>query len=446
MRSNSALPHPTRRRLLALLTVLVAILAFNAGVANALDITSAGPLTKVTTTPDLNCAVNHVGDASGEFYGSTACGTFVTDGTNLYGPAAVPAGGSATSAPGYVAWTPVSQNGPTGTGTASDPYKIVTVVTGGPFTVTQTDSYIVGQEVVRTDVQVTSSTNVSAIIYRAGDCYLQDSDSGLGRLDAGIAPTCVARPDSAQPDRIEQWYPLTAGSNYMVDEYDTVWAAIGSKQPFPNTVNTGADGAYDNGGGVSWTKIINAGTTTTLSSLMVFSPTGIVPVSVTKTVTPGTVTAGGTVTYTITAQNPGAVAAPINAIIDDLPAGFTYVTGSTSGATTANPTISGRELTWSQALTIPAASSSGPGSLTISFQAVVSTTPGTYTNSATITADLTPVIGAVDVAPVTVTAPTTPPSTTPPSTTPPTTPTTTPTRAATAPAATPVSVQPTYTG
>ncbi len=63
-------------------------------------ITSAGPLTTVGVSTDLNCSVNHTGDSPGEFYGDTACGTLVSLAGVLYGPATIPAGGSATGVSG----------------------------------------------------------------------------------------------------------------------------------------------------------------------------------------------------------------------------------------------------------------------------------------------------------------------------------------------------------
>ena len=41
-----------------------------------------------------------------------------------------------------------------------------------------------GQESYRTDVSLASTDNAShaAIAYRAGDCFLQDSDEGLGQV------------------------------------------------------------------------------------------------------------------------------------------------------------------------------------------------------------------------------------------------------------------------
>ena len=47
------------------------------------SIVTPGPLTRITTSPLLNCDVRHAGDASGEWYGNTACGTFVAVGTAI---------------------------------------------------------------------------------------------------------------------------------------------------------------------------------------------------------------------------------------------------------------------------------------------------------------------------------------------------------------------------
>ena len=77
----------------------------------------------------------------------------------------------------------------TGSGTNGDPYTIVTVVDLGStgLRLTETDSYIVGQETYRTDVTIANTTGSSpanAVLFRAGDCYLQNSDHGFGAADA----------------------------------------------------------------------------------------------------------------------------------------------------------------------------------------------------------------------------------------------------------------------
>ncbi|MBT0653264.1 beta strand repeat-containing protein [Geomobilimonas luticola] len=89
---------------------------------------------------------------------------------------------------------------------------------------------------------------------------------------------------------------------------------------------------------------------------------------------------GGRVTYTLTATNSGLEDVSLDSFIDVLPAGATYVAGSSSfnGAGIANPGISGTTLTWSSLFTIPAGTSRS-----LIFQANIPATPGTYTNAAT---------------------------------------------------------------
>ncbi|HIQ05525.1 MAG TPA: DUF11 domain-containing protein, partial [Anaerolineae bacterium] len=75
-------------------------------------------------------------------------------------------------------------------------------------------------------------------------------------------------------------------------------------------------------------------------------------VSLSKMVQPGQVRAGAQVTYEITLTNSGDVAATGLRVADTLPTGFTYVWGSTQVQlngyliSTANPSVSGRNLTW----------------------------------------------------------------------------------------------------
>lgn len=108
-------------RLLAPATTVIAALVFAGSASAAATITSSGPLTSIGVSEDLNCSANYAGDEAGEFFGETACGTFVAVSGEHYGPAEVPAGNS-----GEPPYTPVSQSEVTGSGTAADPYTIVT--------------------------------------------------------------------------------------------------------------------------------------------------------------------------------------------------------------------------------------------------------------------------------------------------------------------------------
>ena len=248
------------------------------------EITSDGPLTRIIITPDLNCQVAHEDDISFEYFGDAvgACGTFLAVGGSVYGPANVPPPGLV----GTEAWSPVSQSAVTGSGSAGDPFRLVTIVEAGDrgMRIEQTDSYEVGEESYRTDVRISNSGSADerAILYRAGDCYLQDSDTGFGRVDEG-APACVI--SQASDARIEQWVPLTAGSRYFEGGYSDVWQQVASGASFPDQCL--CDQAVDNGAGLSWEVVIPAGGSVDVSHLTFFSPEGRQPETTLRDSVPG---------------------------------------------------------------------------------------------------------------------------------------------------------------
>src|ERR1700737_3907952 len=161
-------------------------------------ITSSGPLTSIVITDTLNCQVAHSGDGAFEFFPPSSqtgdCGTFVVIGGPLYGFAPF-AGSAAAAANPRITFPPISQSAVLGSGTSADPYRIVTVVAAGTtgVTLTETDSYVTGQEVYRTDVQLANAgaTTLPVLLYRAGDCYLQGSDFGFGRAGPAGAIACT---------------------------------------------------------------------------------------------------------------------------------------------------------------------------------------------------------------------------------------------------------------
>jgi uncharacterized repeat protein (TIGR01451 family) len=379
--------------------------------AASTTITSTGPLNKIAISSELNCAVNHIGDTLGEFYDDIACATEIAVGGGIYGPSSIPANNNT-----LLAYTAVSQSAVTGSGTSAHPYKLVTVVDvgttvalGHPPTglrITETDTYVVGQESYRTDVQVANRGTAAktAILYRGGDCYLQNSDYGWGKVGSPAgAVACLAGTSSTPGTRIEQWVPLTAGSRYFEAGYSTVWDAMSAKIPFPNTCECGT--YEDNGAGLSWSLAIPAGGSRTVSHLTNFSPLGNLALSTTKTADQATVSAGAQDGYTITVSNPNAVVVHLVSISDTLAAGFSYVTGSTTGVTTTNPTVSAQTLTWTGPFTVPAASGSTPGHVTLHFKVKVSSTPGVYYDNATADGGSFTVVATGATAPITVTAP-----------------------------------------
>jgi hypothetical protein len=241
--------------------------------ADAAQIVSDGPLKQIVITTDLNCQVAHRDDGSYEFFPSTSslgsCGTFLAVGGSLYGPTDVPSGSFSS----YTPWTSVSQAGDAGSGSRSDPFRLVTVVdaTGAGLRLEQIDTYAVGSQSYRTEMRITNLGPIGqqAILYRAGDCYLQESDVGFGRVDRG-APACIVAP--GEGSRIEQWLPITPGSHFMEGDYASVWAAVNSQAQFPDTC--ACEFAVDNGAGLSWPVNLGPGQTATFAHETFFSPVG----------------------------------------------------------------------------------------------------------------------------------------------------------------------------
>jgi len=351
------------------------------------DIASAGPLTHVYLGDELSCQVAHTADTFLEFYPPFTipgdCGTFVAVGASLYAPNFTAHGATATGGLGsYTAFTPVSQSNVTGTGTAVDPFRVVTVADVGltGLRIRQTDSYVVGDEAYRTEVTISNSggSAVSGVLYRAGDCFLGGSDFGFGFTEVfgnRKAVGCSVNANNSPPGRIEEWVPITGGDNFYQAFYSSVWSWIGTKVTFPDTCACTV--FQDNGGGISWVFTVAAGGSLTFSHVTTFSPTGREALATSKTADSPTSPAGSQDGYTITISNPNPNAVTLNSITDTLPAGFSYVAGSTTGVTTSDPSVSGQSLTWGGPFTVPA-----NGSVSLHFLVTVASTPGTYFNEA----------------------------------------------------------------
>lgn len=310
--------HRIRPRVFGALLGVVVLGGALSGTASAATATqdigsaSSGPLTQVHVGTDLSCQVSHTGDTVFEFYPSSVnpgdCGTFLASGGTLYAPDFASHGGTATGSlnggSGYTAFTPVSQSGVTGSGTAADPFRVVTTVTAGALTLTQTDSYVAGNEFYDTDTVVSNSTDasVTATLYHAGDCFLQNSDSGFGAFDSASGTTlCTENANNSPLGRILGFTPRTGGSHYVETEYSTVWGQItAAGAQFPDTCDCTV--SEDNGAGLSWPITVPATGSTTVSVRSTFSPTGNLtpPDSVPPTSTGAVAACSGTVTVTVT--------------------------------------------------------------------------------------------------------------------------------------------------
>ena len=320
-----------------------------------------GPLVRIAISDTLNCSINYKGDRHNEFYNGRSaedpadCGTFLAVGSELFGPGVL--NSRTAKSMGTIAWTPVSQT-KAGMGTQADPWVLTTVVRGGGFEITQTDTYSTGNDFYAT---TTSVKNVSGAaqdftLYHAADCFLQDDDYGFGEYDANTGTViCRAKdPESgAHTDRgrVEQFVPTTAGSNYYYGGFYEVWDKVKNRTPLPNKLER-ADSNRDNGMALSWTRTLEPNTTADYSLVTSFSPKGQVALSsATCAVAQPGADSTATRTIGVTITNPNPDVKSVQTVIATLSDDASYVPRSASGA--PEPTVEGKVLTFKN-LELPA--------------------------------------------------------------------------------------------
>jgi hypothetical protein len=297
----------------AIVTVLW-LVAAGAAYAQQEVINSPGPMTQITLGDDLTCQVQMANDTASVFFpgfAPGACGTFMQVNANsqftsaeLFGPS-VPAGGAPTGTPDFV---PDPQNPQTliGNGTAASPFIATTTVDACPpgscangaiiATLTEKDTYVVGDDFYNTSLQITNGLDVPLIgtLYHTGDCYLQ-ADVGYGGLGPGPAPQCALTPNNSPSARVVSFIPI---SGPAPSYYEGVWPS------FWTDITTAGD-AYtdmidattleDNGLGLSWPYTMLPSGSTTISYDTMVTPAQT-PANTTPPVISGTPAVGQTLT------------------------------------------------------------------------------------------------------------------------------------------------------
>lgn len=283
-------PVPRRRsrwRRLATGLSAAALVALTAPAADASvgsrEILSGSLLPLISLGNELSCQVAYGTDDLFEMFPPLDkpgdCGTLLApSGGALYAPNFAAHAATATGPIGsYTAFTPVSQSAVSGVGTAANPYTVTTIAYALPanIRITQVDSYIAPQDLYRTDITIQNlnSFGVGGVLYRAGDCYLDNYDYGYGLVSAvGTMPTvgCAEQPGNAPPGRFEEWVSLTPGNRYMQGASAAVWQRIGTHLDLPNTHNAFA--LTENGAAISWAYTLARGERKTYSHLTVIDP------------------------------------------------------------------------------------------------------------------------------------------------------------------------------
>jgi hypothetical protein len=203
-----------------------------------------------------------------------------------------------------------------GDGTAANPYKLVTVVyvpfpfvdqidsvgggsapaVEGPtiLRITQTDSYVNGDEHYRTDIDVdnTFGDDVSGTLYHAGDCRVKGFDEGYAVEDDGgfafctpqqeFTETATAAFDPQGPDpAILGFVPIDPDANWREAHIETLFGEINGLDFSDLCDNCGLDpfedDPVDNGVGLSWPIELEADESMHVCFLTVNSYQGAVP-------------------------------------------------------------------------------------------------------------------------------------------------------------------------
>ncbi len=99
-------------------------------------------------------------------------------------------------------------------------------------------------------------------------------------------------------------------------------------------------------------------------------------INIEKSVSPQSINVGNPASFTIKIKNNSGRTVTGIQVIDDLPPGFSYISGSTSGSTSDNPSISGQTLTWSNI------SLNDQQEWTVTFRVNTPNSTGNHTNSA----------------------------------------------------------------
>jgi hypothetical protein len=316
-----------RTRLLAALTAALTLGALVAASAPAATTPLGGSPLNVYVGDLGQLQAFRAGQTNGIFYRPSAlegdAGFFIADRDNstVYG-----FNGSAGPF-GLTPYTAGLQTGPTGTGTAADPLKLITTYgVTGRYAISQTTTYVQGSQQFRIKWDVTAvggTRHFKALA--AADFYFEGSDRGTGIFTQG-PPRFIGgtNADTGNSGGFEEVPATSTWSAYQALAYGNdpteVWgkveaAAAGDPASFDNSV---VGEQVDNAGGVEWDQYRTGGT-------------------------PGALTSGATATFELVARNavPSALQMnPTNAgSPQGVPVNFTVTAVDTNGQPYVNKTI-----------------------------------------------------------------------------------------------------------
>ena len=207
-----------------------------------------------------------------------SCATVVAvSGFGLFGPPSFADDAGSLAGSTLHPYEPVSQT--TVEPSAANGYTLTveTVVSlpGTGLLLRQTDTYVDGQNSVRTSVRVENAAAVArdVVVYRTGDCF-PGSDPGFG-LARGHSVGCEqAVQDGLNAVRVAgpvymRWDPLLGVSHFHVGAVADLRAAIGAGGPLADTCDCSKD--QDIEAALSWSLHLGSGATQTVAHRLTYS-------------------------------------------------------------------------------------------------------------------------------------------------------------------------------
>ncbi|NEN04534.1 DUF11 domain-containing protein [Diaminobutyricibacter tongyongensis] len=218
-----------------------------------------------------------------------------------------------------------------GTGTAADPFWIQTTRTGTDVEVTKRDSYVIGDDFVKTDLSFknisATSTNVALNSY--ADCMLSGSDVGVAEVVGGRA-SCKGTATgpyisfvSAEPDAT-----FAAGSYYDVLNASLAYASL----PNGCVPLTACTDPVDNGMAVSFRVSAAPGETVTKTYYSTYSANlSLAKIVPALSVSRSNLSVGDDVVFSLSLTNEGPSDGTNSRAIFRLPQGFAFTSASGDG-------------------------------------------------------------------------------------------------------------------
>jgi hypothetical protein len=232
---------------------------------------SGDPLT-IHVAADTSIQVFYKGQTAGQVYppaeleadsGAFAWQIALGTPSMVYGPDFMNHADSA--GPVFNKWLPIGQTGPTGSGTAADPWEVATTFWGpAGMALGQTVWYVNGRDCFEVYYSVTNATpfGLPITLFHAADLHVDGSLTGYGHHD----PTNKSVGGWNPPrDFLEYMVPITrynlpTADHYQEADYQEIWNRIGAGPLTPglgfnDTIRTDL---HDSGCGVQWNILVPA--------------------------------------------------------------------------------------------------------------------------------------------------------------------------------------------